>query len=181
MNIQYYKRHHKDMRQLIEHERDTWKLLGAESWIMQEFILRHGQPFVSQPLPKRFKMRQPKACYRNAYRAMRNNPRLRYAEGYMCDPICPFLFHHGWCVDEENRVIDPTLQELNSSKSRSGGANYFGIIFEKRWIPRGGGCVLAGLHGYKIETWLEFDPGFTAVLAEALEYRSRKGAAVQTG
>lgn len=175
------KKHHKNMRELIEQERDIWKMVGARNWVIHEFILRNGQPFVSQPLPKRFKMRQVKACYCNAYKVMRNNSRLRYAEGYMYDPLCPFLFQHAWCVDVEGRVIDPTLQELYSSKSRSGGANYFGIIFEKSWIPRGGGSVLEGFHGFKIDTWLKFDPGFTAVLAEALEYRSRKGAAVQTG
>lgn len=170
-----------ELKELIEHERDVWKLVGTGNWVLHEFILRHGQPFVSQPLPKRFKMRQIKACYWNAYKVMRNNPRLRYAEGYMYVPGCPLLFHHAWCVDAQNRVVDPTLQELNSSKSRSGGAQYFGIVFEKRWIPRGGGSVLEGWHGYKIQTWLKFDPGFAAVLAEALEFQARKGAAVQTG
>ena len=165
------------IRDEITRERDSWRSLGA-GYLLQEFILRHGQQFTAQHLPKRYKMRVPKNCFYNAQALARRSQRLtrpaysfalRYVEGYVLSPNVPILIHHAWCVDRDDRVIDVTLQDWSTRESVAAECEFYGIVFERRFWPsrRDGDSVLDSCGGFRIGTWLEFDPSFTAALDEA--------------
>jgi hypothetical protein len=157
-----------EIEEWIVVERDSWKsvLNGAPSgaWLMHEFLLRNGKRFVSQPKPERYKMRQPKACFWNAARLAKRSRVLRYAEGYVASPDIPILIHHAWNVDREDRVVDVTLQDWKTGESRAGNAQYFGIVFEAKHLPKEGGSMLDSGRGYRIDLWLALDPGFIEFL-----------------
>lgn len=76
-------------------------------------MLRVGLDCTAQALPKRYHRAVPKACFANAIRLVRRSKgRLRYCEGFALVPGIEFMaFHHGWALDAENRVIDPTLSD----------------------------------------------------------------------
>jgi hypothetical protein len=165
-----------EIKEWITQERDAFKNMhivgpGNGAWLMQEFLLRNGQRFASQPKPKRYRMRRPKACFANAARLAKKSKVLRYAEGYIASPDLPLLIHHAWCVDPRDRVVDVTLQNWRDGSSRSGEAQYYGIVFEKG-SPIGtkpsGGSMLDSGRGFRIDLWLEIDPGFKEVIDGAL-------------
>jgi hypothetical protein len=167
-----------DIKEWITQERDTFKNMNASgpsagAWLMQDFILRNGKKFSSQPKPRRYKMRMPKFCFHNARMlAKQSHGALRYAEGYLASPDLPLLIHHGWCVDEGDRVVDNTLRDYKTEESRSATAQYFGIVFPPTlWPKNGGESMLDSGVGFRIDLWLKIDPGFKDVLDGALKFR----------
>jgi hypothetical protein len=164
-----------DIQDWITQERDAFKNMhivgpGNGAWLMQEFLLRNGKLFYSQPKPRRYKMRTPKYCFYNARMlAKRSHGALRYAEGYVASSDIPMLIHHAWCVNLDDRVVDNTLQNYQTGESRSALAQYFGMIFPPEIWPRGGGeSMLDSGRGFRIDLWLEIDPGFKEVIDGAL-------------
>jgi hypothetical protein len=162
------------IQELVQEERNQWKDMGAGSWVLHEFLLRHGRTFKSQPLPSRFKFRPQRACYWNAQEVVQNSRgRLRYAEGYVWSPELTLLILHGWAVDDSDHVIDPTLRS-DVHVSSSGKSQYFGIAFSpetyKMMRPRGGGSLLDGECGYRTSWWIKMDPSFERVLEQARQY-----------
>jgi hypothetical protein len=82
------------------------------AWLAEEFIARVGITCAAQPLPRGYRRAPPKRCFENAATLVRRRPdTLRYCEGYVSRPDVPLLIHHGWAIDAENRVIDPTLPD----------------------------------------------------------------------
>jgi hypothetical protein len=60
---------------------------------------------------------------------------LTYVEGFATHPHPGEVMHHGWCVDAEGRVLDPTWGVP--------GLAYFGVPFrrsysELRYVDQGG-------------------------------------------
>jgi hypothetical protein len=168
-----------DIKDWITQERDAFKNMGIigpgnGAWLMQEFLLRNGKKFYSQPKPRRYKMRTPKFCFHNSRMLFnQSHGALRYAEGYVASPGLPLLIHHAWCVDARDRVIDVTLQNYDDETSRAGEAQYFGLTFEKKLVnaisPNSGSMLDSG-HGFRIDLWLAIDPGFEAILDGALKF-----------
>ena len=83
-------------------------------------VLRHGRewgPFL--PRPKAFgrRYRTSKNCFGNARRAALEFPAFTYVEGYARNGVV--VFEHGWLVDAEGHVIDPTLNQPHAA--------YFGV------------------------------------------------------
>jgi len=163
-----------DIVDWITEDRNVWKSLGTKSmgggaWLMQEFLLRNGKKFFSQPKPRRYKMRTPKYCFHNSRMLVKqSHGNLRYAEGYLASPDLPLLMHHAWAVDANDRVVDVTLQNYDDESSRSGPAQYFGIVFPKEiWPKTGGSSMLDSGRGLRIDLWLKIDPGFEVSLSEA--------------
>lgn len=153
-------------------ERDMYKTVGSGCWVLPEFVLRYGTVCVPQQLPKRYRMRMPKACFWNAQDLVKKSKVLRYVEGYTCRPAMPILIPHGWCVDRENRVIDPTLADYKTGESDSHTSEYIGVIFEpelyKALRPRGGGSFFDSGFGYRTDLFVSYDPAFQSVVDEAL-------------
>lgn len=103
---------------------------------VEEFIRANGTLMTPHPLPtgmsltdvpKRYRL---KACFAVAFRvALSSGGKLRYAEGYalQISGDSPYLVHHAWCVDAENRVIDLAwggLAQLGIARA------YLGIVFD---------------------------------------------------
>jgi hypothetical protein len=63
-----------------------------------------------QPWPKGYKRyRSLHGCVRNASLLAWEHPgRLRLAKGYAKAPLSGHWLGHWWCVDEQDRVVDPT-------------------------------------------------------------------------
>ena len=68
-------------------------------------------------------------CFYNAYRTMRQNQELEYAEGFAYSGV--ITLHHAWNVDGNGNVIDTTWRNRGKYGKFSTGREYFGII-----IPR---------------------------------------------
>jgi hypothetical protein len=148
----------------ITNQRDSWKQLGAELWVVDEFLLRNGREFYSQLLPVRYRRRPIKACFYNARQLVLRAKGLRYAEGYAIGMDLPLLIHHAWAVDAKDRVIDPTLRQPEMFE-------FFGIAFDQETI-RPKECrysgVLATDYGWRVDFMNAFDPGIAGLWGNRL-------------
>lgn len=90
----------------------------------EDFVLQNGREFQPGPYPKNAPRRVKKECFENAYRLSISDNNLRYVEGYArIDISLPLL--HGWCIDENDKVVDPTWED---------GIWYFGVVFELNYV-----------------------------------------------
>jgi hypothetical protein len=145
----------------IVQERDAWKHLGAGAWIYHEFILRNGWGWISQPLPKQYKMQQPKNCYWNAQALVRRSKgKLWYVEGFVLCKDLPLLIQHGWAIDGRGAVVDNTLQHYVTGESRSGQAEYYGVVWPTEYFTGDSGPVMMDDISYRLDNWKKRDPHF---------------------
>lgn len=120
------------MAQMLQSLRD-----GGEP--MSTFLCKRGRRFdklLACPPNLRGRMGE---CYRNAGRLALANASLTYHEGFGFDPSIGIPIRHGWVVDPEGHVIDPTW-------AYSAGSVYFGIglrtdFMWKRVVAQGTWCV----------------------------------------
>lgn len=91
---------------------------------MEEFVLRNGRQMDPSPLPSGIKRGPMKQCYQNAGRIALSRLEFTYVEGYAIS-IIPVL--HGWLIDSEGRVVDPTWKD---------GLEYFGVPISTRYLRR---------------------------------------------
>lgn len=92
-------------------------------------LLEHGRDF---PVLARWvgSYGPPHECFANARRYVASRPGLRYCEGMMShmwqppgmERETPWIVAHGWAVDEEDKVWDPTLPPHFTDR------RYWGII-----------------------------------------------------
>lgn len=90
------------------------------------FLVERGRFYEAQPLPKGFKRKKAKECYGNSFTLDLSKKGLAYCEGIVVTKIGKDQtteIDHGWCVTEENKVIDVTLEKP--------GLTYFGAVFTK--------------------------------------------------
>jgi hypothetical protein len=90
------------------------------------FLLERGRFFESQPLPKGFKRKKVKECYDNSFKLAYSGKGLTYCEGIVVTEFGEERtteIDHGWCVTEDGKVIDVTLENP--------GLTYFGAVFTK--------------------------------------------------
>jgi hypothetical protein len=88
------------------------------------FVADNGLLFASQPLPSRYRIGRPKACYYNSYQMAVRNPRLTYVEGYATH-IIPIM--HAWCVDQNGNVHDRTW---------ANGEHYVGLPIKTSYLKK---------------------------------------------
>ena len=95
----------------------------------EEFVLKYGQSYRSQPLPSRYKSGQPKMCFANSLRMAERHRTLTYVEGYRHVPFARDLppVQHAWCVDESGKVHDRTLGYDPESE-------FFGVPFKLSYV-----------------------------------------------
>lgn len=163
------------LKEQLQWEADSFRLLGNNgAWIYPEFILRNGREYAGRPLPKRFKLGTPKACFWNAQDIVRRSRgRYHYVEGYAYRFI---PMHHGWVVDDENLVIEPTLRDgLDGSPLEE--TQYYGVRLTYAQLtalrPRGGGPLFSSDWGYKIKNMIAIDPTVETIFNE---YRTNQSA-----
>jgi hypothetical protein len=90
------------------------------------FLLERGRFFEAQPLPKGFKRKKAKECYGNSFTLATSRRGLAYCEGIVVTEFGNERstdIDHGWCVTEDGKVIDVTLEKP--------GLAYFGAIYAK--------------------------------------------------
>lgn len=73
-------------------------------------LLTYGRTFVASPLPSDVKTMKAMCCYLNAYTLAATAPeRFTYYEGYgSLVRANGWPLAHAWCVDQDDRVVDPT-------------------------------------------------------------------------
>lgn len=113
----------------------------------EALLLDLGEAFVSQPLPRRYRRREPKACYWNTLALVRRNPSLSYCEGIALPAVKDGLgipVKHAWGSTSDGRVIDVTWSEPERSA-------YIGLKFGpdevrrfRALVPRGEMGILEG-------------------------------------
>jgi hypothetical protein len=125
------------LRATLMRESINWRALGANpgAWLVQEYVGREGIDCQAQALPSRFRPMTPQYCFANASKLMRRKG-LRYCEGYVWRTSFPITIHHAWVIDDQNRVIDPTLERPEECE-------YLGIVFTADDLrTRNGGAAL---------------------------------------
>ena len=114
---------------------------------IEDFVLKNGQLFRTDPSIK-VKRGQMKDCFMNAQR-LAEGKGYRYVEGYAAG-IIPML--HGWVVDENGTVIDPTWKDHD--------AVYFGVVIPIEYVWKAN--VLRKAYGV-LDAW---DIGFPLLTGE---------------
>jgi hypothetical protein len=89
-----------------------------------DVVLQHGRHWEAFSATQ-WSRGEPQQCFANAQRLALLHPQLTYVEGYAMSVI---PLHHGWCVDAEGRVVDPTW----SDEPRE----YFGVPILTRYVRK---------------------------------------------
>jgi hypothetical protein len=107
------------LRSALAAQAAAYRTMGANpgAWLAEEFVARLGIACTAQALPRRYRRGPMKRCFENAAalvgrtQSRRRLTPLRYCEGFVSRPGVPILIHHGWAIDADARVIDPTLPD----------------------------------------------------------------------
>jgi hypothetical protein len=111
---------------------------------MYGYVLEHGREYPAAPLPADIERGEMKECFANAiFCTLRHG--YTYVEGFACriegTGMIGFAIHHGWCVDADGNVVDPTWDNPTECE-------YYGIEFDVDWV------ISLGYTGMAIETKL---------------------------
>ena len=110
------------------------------------FVLKHGREMIAQPRPEWCERGVPKECFSNAtHLSIRTG--LIYVEGFMVRRGIPFPIHHGWCVDDDNTVIDPTITDPEQCE-------YYGIPINSEFLHDQ--MHKSGMYGV-LDNWKTYD------------------------
>ncbi len=108
---------------------------------VRSLMLTHGRPFYMNERSFVGRRGGKKKCYMNAYTLADpyniEDMRKRFHLDPGCNPVyvegwcyeCHMVIEHAWCLDQNGRVIDPTLREGHAS-------GYFGIPFQWDYVWR---------------------------------------------
>jgi hypothetical protein len=76
-----------------------------------DIIIKFGKRYAPIPIPKGLpRFRTPKACHRNACKAVLNDQRLTYVEGVAYGRDRDYGFAHAWVTMDGTHAIDLTLR-----------------------------------------------------------------------
>jgi len=92
---------------------------------IEDFVLQHGQEYQLAPYSINSSGKEANECFKNAYLAFIFNEKLRYVEGYARSAEIPLPMLHGWCIDENHKVLDPTWRD---------GVCYFGVVLDRDYV-----------------------------------------------
>lgn len=97
---------------------------------IDETLLEVGRPFTARSLLDDKDVRpESRECYWNAWQLFLRQPGLHYCEGMVVLEGFGMPVLHGWCIDEEDRVWDPSV-------SQHRGAVYHGAQFEDDFVHK---------------------------------------------
>lgn len=78
-------------------------------WPPHRLVLESGIDFEPRVKPTNVKAGKSRCCFANAFRLASADSALRYVEGFGNHPkTLRQALPHAWCIDSEERVIDPT-------------------------------------------------------------------------
>jgi len=118
------------LRECVQQEAEAWRRFVPSghvgAWLKAEFVHRKGIACIAQPLPAGVRRMPAQQCFRNAFLLIDRHPDLglTYCEGYVMLPEIALPIHHAWCIDAENRVVDPTLRTPEQNA-------YFGVPVDR--------------------------------------------------
>lgn len=134
---------------------------------MEEFLVQAGIECHAQPLPDKYPPMMPKACFDNIAYLVRYRRSLRYCEGYVTHSGFPIAVHHAWAIDNDDRVIDPTLRDPEQYQF----LGYPLLLKERRkWINRYSHAVFDTGSGRNVFFMLSHRPGLFDMIDE--QYRA---------
>lgn len=87
-----------------------------------QLLLAHGAWMEPQTLPMEYRSMPLGLCFKNAQQLAQRR-RLRYVEGMAVARLLRgslFPMEHGWCLDADGRVIDPTWARCESRPDAGG-------------------------------------------------------------
>lgn len=99
-------------------------------------------------------------CYQNAYDLARDDKHLTYCEGYAISD-CGTVLQHGWVVDKQGYVIDPTWYN---------GQQYFGVAFKWRAVTKS--AVKTKHYGMVLDSLID-NPDAADLVMEVPRYRKK--------
>lgn len=68
----------------------------------------------------------PKSCYWNSQQLLKKHPEWIYCEGYALAPGIPIPLRHGWLIDRQKSILEPTWDANDSV--------YIEVTFSTRWF-----------------------------------------------
>lgn len=78
-------------------------------WPPHRLILESGIDFEPRAKPAEVEAGTPRCCFANAFRLASADSTLRYVEGFGNHPkTLGQALPHAWCIDADDKVIDPT-------------------------------------------------------------------------
>ena len=94
-----------------------------------DFMLEYGREYAVGPDTFKGPRGEPKNCFGNATHLATESPRLTYVEGVVSIHGVPLA--HAWCVDANDIVVDPTIDN-NNGRVRG----YYGVPFLTDYVRR---------------------------------------------
>lgn len=77
---------------------------------VEQFVLLNGRPFQKATAPTKLKLGGMGRCFKNSVTLAKTHG-LIYCEGYARRGPTSFAFLHGWCINEDGVVYDPTWRD----------------------------------------------------------------------
>jgi hypothetical protein len=109
------------------------KIYGRDESTPHGFVLKHGRFWVAGSNPADIEWMERGRCFSSARKLACDQPeRFTYVEGYAWDSDTHSLIHHGWIVDSDGLVVDPTRPE--------GSKAYFGVAFKTAYLESCSTC-----------------------------------------
>ena len=126
-----------------------------------EWVLDHGQAMNGDRVD--IELGEPQDCFRNAGTIALEHGNWRYCEGYALTKTVPIPILHGWLINDEGDLADPTWG-LN-------GHSYHGVIFEESEY----GAAVYGSEHYNVIEWVaNYLPRADPWIQEALQRFERE-------
>ena len=130
-----------------------------------DFVLAHGEIWLGQKLPGKYRLRPIKQCFRNTWDLVRRSKALTYVEGFVISRELPMPFHHAWAVNRKNEVIDTTLRAW-ADLSASGGdrGHYMGVRFPTEFVKQRfhGSMLDHPYHGLRLDVIRDYEEAVCA-------------------
>jgi hypothetical protein len=96
-----------------------------------EFVVANGQEWTGTRWTKfrgrGYRKMEKQMCFANAWYMSLIFDELTYYDGWASAGVWPV--HHGWCVDDNGLVVDPTWRKLNHENPEEEW-EYFGVGFD---------------------------------------------------
>jgi hypothetical protein len=143
---------------------EQFAAIGAPC-LLEQFVIRNSVERKGDPLPRDVKKARPRECFMNAAHLATRLDGVEYYEGLAITDRIPLPIHHAWVV-RDGVLIDNTWANPR-------GARYMGVHIPKptlikTLIKQKVYGVLDPGTGYNFDLMSELDPGFEAIIEQAI-------------
>ena len=113
------------LKQQVESTPEFYRKPNCKYWRFEQLVLDCGRkmdPDENNSIERGL----PKSCYWNCQQLVIKQPELIYCEGYAISQNVGFPFPHGWLLNSEGKLLEPTWE--------SPGEAYWGVAFDWEWV-----------------------------------------------